>query len=83
MLMPKRVKYRRVQRGRLKGKAMRVNKVTNGSYGLVALEPAWITSVPSAVTTETVRDVAVVLRAQEARELREKEDVNNVNAEES
>ena len=44
MLMPKRVKYRRVHRGRLKGKAMSGNKVTNGSYGLVALEPAWITS---------------------------------------
>ena len=44
MLMPKRVKYRRVQRGRLTGKAMSGNKVTNGSYGLVALEPAWITS---------------------------------------
>ena len=44
MLMPKRVKFRRVQRGRLKGKATSGNKVTNGSYGLVALEPAWITS---------------------------------------
>ncbi len=44
MLMPKRVKYRRVQRGRLKGKAMRGNTVSNGDYGLVALEPAWITS---------------------------------------
>ena len=44
MLMPKRVKFRRVQRGRLKGKALRGNKITNGSYGLVALEPAWITS---------------------------------------
>ena len=44
MLLPKRVKYRRVQRGRLKGKASRGNKVTYGSYGLVALEPAWITS---------------------------------------
>ena len=44
MLMPKRVKYRRVQRGRLKGKAVRGNKVTYGSYGLVANEPAWITS---------------------------------------
>ena len=44
MLMPKRVKYRRVQRGRLKGKATRGNKVTNGQYGLVALEPAWITA---------------------------------------
>ena len=44
MLMPKRVKYRRVQRGRLKGKASRGNKVTNGEYGLVAMEPAWITA---------------------------------------
>jgi large subunit ribosomal protein L16 len=44
MLLPKRVKYRRVQRGRLKGKAQRGNKVTYGDYGLVALEPAWITS---------------------------------------
>ena len=45
MLMPKRVKFRRVQRGRLKGKASNGTKVTNGEYGLVALEPAWITSV--------------------------------------
>ena len=44
MLMPKRVKYRRVHRGRLKGKAMRGNTVTYGTYGLEALEPAWITS---------------------------------------
>ena len=44
MLMPKRVKYRRVQRGRMKGKAMRGNKVTYGDFGLQALEPAWITS---------------------------------------
>ena len=44
MLMPKRVKYRRVQRGRLKGKAMRGNTISNGDYGLVALEPAWITA---------------------------------------
>ena len=43
MLMPKRVKYRRVQRGRLTGKALRGNKITNGAYGLVATEPAWIT----------------------------------------
>ena len=41
--MPKRVKYRRVQRGRLTGKAMRGNTLSNGSYGLVATEPAWIT----------------------------------------
>ena len=44
MLMPKRVKFRRVQRGRLKGKASRGVTLSNGSYGLVALEPAWITS---------------------------------------
>jgi large subunit ribosomal protein L16 len=44
MLMPKRVKFRRVQRGRLKGKALRGNRITNGAYGLVATEPAWITS---------------------------------------
>jgi len=42
--MPKRVKYRRVHRGRLTGKAYRGNKITNGQYGLVATEPAWITS---------------------------------------
>ena len=44
MLLPKRVKYRRVQRGRLKGTATRGNTVTYGQYGLQALEPAWITS---------------------------------------
>ena len=44
MLLPKRVKYRRQHRGRLTGKAMRGNKVTDGQYGLVATEPAWITS---------------------------------------
>jgi large subunit ribosomal protein L16 len=44
MLMPKRVKYRRVQRGRLTGKATRGNKISNGKFGLVSLEPAWITS---------------------------------------
>jgi len=44
MLMPKRVKRRKVQRGRMKGIATRGNKVTNGEFGLQALEPAWITS---------------------------------------
>ena len=44
MLMPKRVKYRRVHRGRLTGKASRGNTLSNGIYGLVATEPAWITS---------------------------------------
>lgn len=44
MLLPKRVKYRRVHRGRLTGKAMRGNTVSYGDYGLQALEPAWVTS---------------------------------------
>ncbi|MBQ6077150.1 MAG: 50S ribosomal protein L16 [Clostridia bacterium] len=44
MLMPKRVKRRRVFRGRMKGTAHRGNTVTYGEYGLVALEPAWVTS---------------------------------------
>ena len=44
MLIPKRVKYRRQQRGRMTGKATRGNTVTYGEYGLVAMEPAWITS---------------------------------------
>ena len=44
MLMPKRVKFRRVHRGRMKGKAARGNFVSNGEYGLMATEPAWITS---------------------------------------
>ncbi len=44
MLIPKRVKYRRVHRGRLTGKAYRGNEISNGTYGLVALEPAWISS---------------------------------------
>ncbi len=44
MLMPKRVKYRRVQRGRMTGRAHRGNTITYGTYGLVATEPAWVTS---------------------------------------
>ena len=44
MLMPKRVKRRRVFRGRMKGKALRGNTVTYGDYGLVATEPAWVNS---------------------------------------
>ena len=44
MLLPKRVKYRRVMRGRMKGKASRGNTVTYGEYGLQAVEAAWITS---------------------------------------
>ena len=44
MLLPKRVKYRRVHRGRMTGKATRGNTVTYGQYGLQAMSPAWITS---------------------------------------
>ncbi|MBE7030009.1 MAG: 50S ribosomal protein L16 [Ruminococcaceae bacterium] len=44
MLLPKRVKYRRVMRGRLKGEASRGNKIAYGDYAIQALEPAWITS---------------------------------------
>lgn len=44
MLMPKRVKYRRVHRGRMTGKALRGNKVTYGEFGIQALEPGWITA---------------------------------------
>ena len=44
MLMPKRVKYRKQQRGRMNGKATRGNKVSFGQYGLMALEPHWITA---------------------------------------
>ncbi|MFC2661716.1 MAG: 50S ribosomal protein L16 [Eubacterium sp.] len=44
MLMPKRVKHRRVQRGRMKGKATKGNTVTYGDYGLMADECGWITS---------------------------------------
>jgi len=44
MLMPKRVKYRKAQRGVIKGKANRGNTITFGDYGLVALEPGWIKS---------------------------------------
>lgn len=44
MLMPKRVKYRRVHRGKMKGKANRGNKLINGEFGLVAMESGWIKS---------------------------------------
>ncbi len=44
MLMPKRVKRRKQFRGRLKGRAMRGNKITYGDFGIVAMEPSWITS---------------------------------------
>jgi len=44
MLSPKRTKYRKVQKGSIKGKASRGNKVSNGEYGIQSLEPAWITA---------------------------------------
>ena len=44
MLMPKRVKHRKQFRGRMTGRAYRGNKVTYGDFGLVAMEPAWVTS---------------------------------------
>ena len=44
MLMPKRVKYRKQQRGSMKGRAHRGNKVTYGEYGIMAMEPTWITA---------------------------------------
>ena len=44
MLMPKRVKFRRMQRGRMTGKATRGNTVAYGEYGLMALEPGWVKS---------------------------------------
>ena len=44
MLMPKRVKHRKVFRGRMKGKATRGNFVSYGEYGLMALQPSWVTS---------------------------------------
>lgn len=45
MLVPKRVKYRKLQRGRMKGKAIKGSQLTLGDYGLQALEPGWITNV--------------------------------------
>ena len=44
MLMPKRVKRRKQFRGRMTGRALRGNKITYGEYGIVAMEPSWITS---------------------------------------
>jgi len=44
MLSPKRTKYRKMHRGRMKGKACRNNKLTYGNYGIQALEPVWLTS---------------------------------------
>jgi large subunit ribosomal protein L16 len=67
MLMPKRVKYRKAQRGRRAGKASRGSSVAFGDYGLKALEPAWITSrqieaCRVALTRKMKRDGKVFIR---------------------
>jgi large subunit ribosomal protein L16 len=82
MLSPKRTKYRKMQRGRLKGKACRNNKLVNGEYGIQALEPIWLTSrqieaVRRTISRYTKRtgklwikvfpDKSVTARAEESR----------------
>jgi large subunit ribosomal protein L16 len=82
MLSPKRTKYRKSQRGRLKGKAGRNNKLTFGTYGIQALEPVWMTSrqieaVRRTISRYTKRtgkiwikvfpDKSVTARAEESR----------------
>ncbi len=67
MLMPKRVKYRKQQRGRMRGKAYRGSTVAFGSYALKAMEPAWITSrqieaARVALTRKMKRDGQVWIR---------------------
>ena len=67
MLLPKRVKYRRVHRGRMTGKATRGNQLAYGEFGLVATEPAWITSnqieaARIAMTRYTKRGVQVWIK---------------------
>lgn len=82
MLSPKRTKYRKSQRGRLKGKACRNNTLAHGDYGLQALEPVWLTSrqieaVRRTISRYTKRtgkiwikvfpDKSVTARAEESR----------------
>ena len=82
MLSPKRVKFRKMQRGRLKGKACRNNKLDHGTYGIQALEPVWLTSrqieaVRRTISRYTKRtgklwikvfpDKSVTARAEESR----------------
>jgi len=82
MLSPKRTKYRKMQRGRLKGKASRNNKLNQGKYGIQALEPVWLTSrqieaVRRTISRYTKRtgklwikvfpDKSVTARAEESR----------------
>ena len=54
MLSPKRTKYRKYHRGRMRGKATRGNEISFGQYGLQALEPSWITSRQIEATRRTV-----------------------------
>jgi len=82
MLSPKRTKYRKMQRGRMKGKACRNNTLVHGSYGIQALEPVWLTSrqieaVRRTISRYTKRsgqiwikvfpDKSVTARAEESR----------------
>jgi len=67
MLSPKRTKYRKYHRGRMRGKATRGNKITFGDYGLQALEPSWITSrqieaARRTITRYTKRGAALWIR---------------------
>ena len=63
MLMPKRVKFRKQQRGRMKGKAMRGSSLAFGEYGLKALSPGWITArqIEAARVAMTRRSEALLL----------------------
>jgi large subunit ribosomal protein L16 len=82
MLSPKRTKYRKMQRGRLKGKACRNNKLDRGNYGIQALEPVWLTSRQIEAARRTISrytkrtgklwikvfpDKSVTARAEESR----------------
>ena len=76
MLLPKRVKYRKQFRGRMKGKAHRGNTVSHGEFGLVALEPAWITNrqieaARIAMTRYIKRGVLGLRRQARSRALRD------------
>ena len=61
MLLPKRVKHRKQHRGRMTGRAMRGNKIAHGEYGLVALEPAWITNRQIEAARRSLKKLCVLL----------------------
>ena len=82
MLSPKRVKYRKMQRGRMRGKACRNNRLVHGDYGIQALEPVWLTSRQIEAARRTISrytkrsgklwikvfpDKSVTARAEESR----------------